>query len=80
MALRKVLLTSQSLCLQSGITNLLVESLLVDDLQHESSQNAIRLENPVSKVRRLMSYSDVCLCQRVNRLGDCVAHKLARMA
>ncbi|XP_042939615.1 uncharacterized protein LOC122274667 [Carya illinoinensis] len=71
------------LCIQSGISKLMVESdckLLVEKLQQESQQDASHLGNLTFEVKRLMSHLDVRLCKHVSCLDNSVAHKLARMA
>ncbi|XP_042950144.1 uncharacterized protein LOC122282259 [Carya illinoinensis] len=77
------ILRGLQLCIQSGISKLVVESdckLLVEILQQEPQQDASQLGNLTSEVKRLMSHFEVCLCKHVSRVGNRAAHKLARMA
>ncbi|XP_042965942.1 uncharacterized protein LOC122299620 [Carya illinoinensis] len=77
------ILRGLQLCIQSGISKLVVESdckLLVEILQQEPQQDASQLGNLTSEVKRLMSLFEICLCKHVSRVGNRAAHKLARMA
>lgn len=76
------ILRGQQLCMPLGICKLVIESdslLLVQELQ-ASSDSLANAGNIIAEVRQLLSRFQEVQIQHVNRLGNSVAHALARNA